>query len=261
MVFIISAIIVLIILLMLYMLKEAFTNRIIRHECSFSDFPSSFGEVKVFFISDIHKRKIHDAILADVSAEKPDIIIIGGDLVEKNVPFERVRSNVTKLRDIAPVYFVWGNNDYEVDYHELDALLLECKVKVLDNTAVLFESAAGDKLYLLGVDDIGAKRDNLDLALQDADNDGFKILACHNPQIIDQIKDEQKISFIVSGHTHGGQIRIFGFGPYEKGGLKKAGNTDILISNGYGTTAVPLRLGARAETHMIILKNKQLSAR
>ena len=62
---------------------------------------------------------------------KADIVIIGGDLAEKGVPLSQISLNIQKLREIAPVYFVWGNNDYEIEYHELDALLIENNVKVL----------------------------------------------------------------------------------------------------------------------------------
>ncbi|MDP4170651.1 MAG: metallophosphoesterase, partial [Bacillota bacterium] len=183
---------------------------------------------------------------------------IGGDIIEKGVPFNRVKENVKKLKEIGPVYFVWGNNDYEVDYHELDAILLENKVKILDNTAVTFESAEGEKLSLLGVDDLSLKRDRLDLSLQDAEDESFKILASHNPKITEKILSEHQISLVLSGHTHGGQIHIFGYSPHERGKTEVLKNTMVLISNGYGTTTIPLRLGAPAQCHLITLKTKDV---
>lgn len=90
---------------------------------------------------------------------KVDLVIIGGDLAEKGVSLSKISANIQKLREIAPVYFVWGNNDYEIEYHELDALLLENNVKVLDNTRVVFESELGEKICLLGIDDVGLHRD------------------------------------------------------------------------------------------------------
>ncbi|WP_370314234.1 hypothetical protein [Guptibacillus hwajinpoensis] len=61
---------------------------------------------------------------------------------------------------------------------------------------------------------------------------------------------------ILSGHTHGGQIRLFGWGIREKGGIKNINGTTVVISNGYGTTTLPLRLMAPAESHIFILKRK-----
>lgn len=240
--------------LLLYMLKEAFLNKVTQHEMSFRNFPASFGSVSIFFISDIHKRKISDQIISEV-AGKADIVIIGGDLTEKGVPFERVQENLRKLKQLGPVYFVWGNNDYETDYHRLDAIFLDYGIKVLDNTSVTFESKSGDKLCLLGVDDLNAGRDRLDLALFDADDNSFKILASHYPAITKKIHPEHDISLVVCGHTHGGQIHILGYSPYEKGNVKVLEQTTLLISNGYGTTGVPLRLGAPAECHLITIKN------
>lgn len=243
--------------LLIYMYKEAHRNKVQFHHFAFSEFPQSFGELKLFFISDIHKRHISEKIIKDAKAKgKVDLVIIGGDLLEKGVDFHQVKQNLTLLKQLGPLYFVWGNNDYEVDYHELDALLLENGVKILDNTAVSFESDAGEVMVLLGVDDLQLKRDRLDLALQDAQEEGFRILVSHNPQILEKIKEKDGISLVLSGHTHGGQIRLFGFGPYELGGFRELKNTSIFVSNGYGTTAVPLRLGARAETHVIKISHK-----
>lgn len=239
--------------LLLYMAFLAFGNNVEENELEFGNFPKSFGTLKIFFISDIHRRRISDSIITAAKG-KADIVIIGGDLMEKGVPLERVKLNIEKLKTIGPVYFVWGNNDYEGDYRDLDALLLDLKVKILDNTAVMFESLEGEKVALLGVDDVGLKKDRLDFALMDAESGYFTILASHNPKIVDKIKPEDGISLLLSGHTHGGQIRIFGLGPYKKGGIDKVGKVIRLISNGYGTTGVPLRLGVRSQSHLITLK-------
>jgi uncharacterized protein len=237
----------------LYMVKEAFRNQVVEHELKFTDFPETFGEVSIFFISDIHRRKVSEKIITEVN-RKVDIVVIGGDLTEKGVSFDRVKHNLQLLKELGPVYFVWGNNDYEVDYHELDALLLSLGVKILDNTAVKFESRDGEKLVLLGIDDMNEKRDRLDLAIGDSGEEGFRILAAHNPRITAKISPDHNIRLVLSGHTHGGQIHIFGFSPYEKGQIKRLNQMVVLISNGYGTTAIPMRLGAKAETHLIKLK-------
>lgn len=236
----------------IYMWMEAHKNQVKEQTLYFTELPSSFKELKLFFISDIHRRIIHPSIIDKVKG-KADIVIIGGDLVEKGVPLSKVKENITQLKKIGPVYFVWGNNDYEVDHHELDATLLDQRVKILDNTAVTFESDTGDRFVLLGVDDVSKKRDRIDLALQDSET-GFRVLVSHDPKIISKVKKQHQISLVLSGHTHGGQIRIFGWGLYKKGGIRKMETTTLFVSNGYGTTMLPLRLGVAAETHLLILK-------
>lgn len=243
------------VMLLLFMVKQAFENNIVNNTLYFADFPESFGEVKIFFISDIHRRSISNSLLQKVEV-KPDLVVIGGDLTEKGVPMDRVMKNISLLKQLGPVYFVWGNNDYEVDYHELDAMLLESGVKILDNTAARFESSSGDALMLMGIDDLVKGRPHLDFALQDAQGIGFKILVSHNPKISESIKPSHQIRLVLSGHTHGGQIRFFGFGPYKKGGIERTESHTLLVSNGFGTTGVPLRLGAKPEAHFIRIRKQ-----
>jgi predicted MPP superfamily phosphohydrolase len=242
--------------LLAYMWWEAHRNRVVHVELRFADFPKSFRAFTIFFISDLHRRKVSNKVIEQVKG-KADIVLIGGDLTEKGVPFARVKENIQRLKTIGPVYFVWGNNDYEVDYHELDALLLQEGVRILDNRAVMFESEEGEKIALLGVDDISKRRDRLDFALLDADEEAFRMLASHNPEIINKIRPEHHISLVLSGHTHGGQIRVFSFGLYEKGGIKQMNGTIVYVSNGYGTTNIPLRLGVPAETNLITIRRRE----
>ncbi|WP_027408618.1 metallophosphoesterase [Anoxybacteroides tepidamans] len=239
-----------------YMWWEAHRNRIVAVELAFSDFPESVRALTIFFISDIHRRKVSQELIEQVKG-KADFVIIGGDLTETGVPFSRVRENVKRLKQVGPVYFVWGNNDYETDYHELDALLLQEGVHILDNRAALFESEQGEKVALIGVDDVGKRRARLDIALSDADEEAFRILACHNPKIVHAIRPENRIALVVSGHTHGGQIRLGRFGLYEKGGIKQQNGTTVFVSNGYGTRHLPLRLGAKAEANLITIRRKE----
>ncbi|MBA2874995.1 metallophosphoesterase [Thermaerobacillus caldiproteolyticus] len=239
--------------LFIYMWWEAHRNRVVEVELSFVNFPSSFHAFTIFFISDLHRRTLSDTIVRRVKG-KADIVLIGGDLTEKGVPFARVRKNIRQLKAIGPIYFVWGNNDHEVSEYELEKLLLEEGVHILDNRAVIWTSGEGEKIALLGVDDISKRRDRLDAALLHASEGSFRILASHNPEIVRKIRPEHHISLVLSGHTHGGQIRFFTFGLYEKGGMKQVNGTTVYVSNGYGTTNVPLRLGAPAETNLITIR-------
>ncbi|MES5947164.1 metallophosphoesterase [Bacillus toyonensis] len=249
---ILSTLICIGIIFLLVMYKEAMRNTVLEHTLEFKEFPQSFQQMNMFFISDIHRRVISDSLIERIKG-KVDLVIIGGDLAEKGVPLSKISANIQKLRAIAPVYFVWGNNDYEIEYHELDALLLENNVKVLDNTRVVFESELGEKICLLGVDDVGLERDRLDLALADCKEEGFRILISHNPDIIKKMSGKEQISLVLSGHTHGGQIRLFPSEKYLKGGVYNHSNTTLFVSNGYGTTLIPLRFRAPAQTHIIML--------
>lgn len=240
--------------LVIKMHKNALEDHIKYEMFYFPNFPRSFKGISLFFISDIHRREVSSSIVEEAKGIAK-FVIIGGDLLEKGVSFDTVRKNLRKLKEIGPLYFVWGNNDYEADVDELKELFRSEDVTVLDNRSVSFTSNKGEKWHLAGTEDRSLELDDLDSALQGIKKAEFKILISHNPKVMEDLNDDHKVTLVLSGHTHGGQIRIFGFGPYEIGATKVIGNTTILVSNGYGTTSIPLRLGAKPETHFIKIQH------
>lgn len=248
--------------LLFFMLKEAFSNRVVKQTLTFKDLPACFEGMSIFFISDIHRRVISKKILDEITG-KVDFIIIGGDLAERGVPIRRINNNLQQLTNIAPVFFVWGNNDYEINTQSLLEIFQQYDVRALDNCSKIFTATSGEKLALMGVKERQFEQiyheneriedERLQTALKDAQDAHFKILISHKPDIIEQVLPEHNIQLILCGHTHGGQIHILGYSPYERGTTKKIGKTTVLISNGYGTTGVPLRLGAKVETHLLRL--------
>lgn len=241
------------ILLLIYMWIEAHLNRVITKEIEISNLPESFDSYRIFFISDTHNRIISNKVLEKVK-NQVDIVVIGGDVMEKGVSFSKVRQNMKSLRAIAPCYFVWGNNDYEEDPVQLEKLLIEEEIQILKNGATQLHNG-NEGISLLGIDDLSTENASLKDAVTEATEE-TKILISHNPDIKQDWPDNSGIQLILSGHTHGGQIRLLGWGIREKGGIKQVKGTTVVISNGYGTTTLPLRLMAPAETHIFILKRK-----
>ena len=95
------------VLLVVYMVTEAFQNNVQYHTFEFNNFPKSFKKLRLFFISDIHRRNIHSSIIKQ-SLGKVDFVIIGGDLAEQGVPLTRIDENLRKLKMLGPIYFIWG---------------------------------------------------------------------------------------------------------------------------------------------------------
>ena len=255
--FLIAVILILVIgVLLVYMNKLAKQDTLNEMTLDFDDFPSG-DKISLFFISDVHRRNISDSLMA-AAAGKVDFVLIGGDLTEKGVPLERVRENLQKLKKLGPVYFIWGNNDYEADVRELDALFVEMGVKVLADEGVLFETNDGGIINLLGIDyyEPEDRLEGLKRVIGVSSEGAFRILASHTPSIEEEIRAEDEIRLVLSGHTHGGQIRLFGYGPYRLGGIHYSGDSLVFTSNGYGTSGVPLRLGAKPEVHIIHLTRK-----
>src|SRR5699024_9431685 len=127
-----------------------------------------------------------------------------------------------------------------------------CGVTILHNTAVNIQSE--HDICLLGGDALITGMPRLDLALKSAPPNSFRLLVSHHPSVVKYVTPNAHSTLVMRGHTHDGQIRFRGFGPYQKGKIHYLNATTLLISNGYGTTLLPLRLGAKPETHLITIK-------
>ncbi|MFG6494352.1 metallophosphoesterase [Fictibacillus sp. UD] len=236
-------------LLLLYMYIEAHRNRVIFDSVKIDKLPRSFENFKIFFISDVHKRKISEEIV--LVAKKADLVIIGGDLVEKGVPMKRVEDNIKLLSKLGPVFFVWGNNDYDVEPAQLADTIVKQGARILDNTSFSIKKN-NEKIELVGINDISLGYSSLEDALHDCQSQ-CRILISHNPDISKSISTHHSIQLVISGHTHGGQIRLGPFGIAKKGGWYREDTHILLVSNGYGATHLPLRLGAPSQTHLLSL--------
>ncbi|UVI32361.1 metallophosphoesterase [Paenibacillus spongiae] len=255
----------------LFMIGISYRYRLDRQSIHVGRLPASFDGTRILFLSDVHRRAIPDAIMKRCQdTGGVDLVLIGGDLREKGVPLERSRDNVRKLRAIAPVYMVYGNHDYDEDIRAFDVMLRDEGVRVLVNESVVLEQGDGSLIRLIGVDDPRTGRDRLKMAVQDMEGEAeadFTILLAHDPIIVDKLQPSDRIDLVFSGHTHGGQISLPIVGavlrsPYCRGWYTvdhhattgSALASRLFVSCGFGTSRMPLRLGAPAEYHLFTLR-------
>ncbi|WLR46722.1 metallophosphoesterase [Halobacillus litoralis] len=215
----------------------------------------AYQRVQLLFISDIHNRILNEATFKKINTV--DIVVIGGDFVDKRTSYERFMHNLSILKQWgAPVYFVPGNNDHEWKYGSfLDDLIKE-EVTPLSNEDEYVELPNGTAVVLSALDPYFMKPNRNASYLED--QNCLQILCVHDPYVFKRMNQGSKERFdmVLSGHTHGGQIRLLGFGPYERGGWQINENQSFLVSEGYGTSLLPLRLGTQAECHWIELTPK-----
>lgn len=216
-----------------------------------------FGEPSqpfhVFFISDIHNRLLKTETLEKI--DRVDVVIIGGDLVDKRTPDHRLIDNLAVLkRWNSPLYFIPGNNDHEFKSGSIIKALESQGVRVLSNSSVTEKTDHGFSFTLTGLDPYYLKPSRSSSYKDEGGT--FQMLCVHDPFVFDRMNDDdkQRYDLVLNGHTHGGQIRIFGFGPYQRGGWMTTGRCRQLVSEGYGTSVIPLRLGTRAECHLIKIR-------
>lgn len=135
-------------------------------------------------------------------------------------------------------------------------------VRVLINESVDVE-IGGEAVRLIGIDDASLGRDDLPAALPATPQGHFEILLSHSPDgVLHPLA--QRIPLALSGHTHGGQIRLPGYGApvrhahavnrQHPAGLMRIGATETYVSRGFGTSTIPFRLGARPELGVIELR-------
>jgi predicted MPP superfamily phosphohydrolase len=142
-------------------------------------------------------------------------------------------------------------------------LLEESGIRVLHNTAVSIDRA-GDRLVLAGIDDLLMGHPDLDAALTAADELASggrapRVLVSHNPDVLFNAA-ARDVSLVLSGHTHGGQIRIPGLGVlvrqsqcYLDEGRYTFGGTELIVTRGLGVTGVPLRWHCPPEAVLLTL--------
>ncbi|AKG05717.2 MULTISPECIES: metallophosphoesterase [Salimicrobium] len=199
------------------------------------------GMLRLLFISDVHNNRIAERI----AEENVDLIVIGGDFVDRRVSDKSMEYNLNLLTKIGkPIYFIPGNNDREKE--TTFELLQKFNVRVLSN-----ETLEENDYSITGIDPYSVEEVEKPVKSDVRPS----ILVMHDPFQMQQIASfAEDFDLILSGHTHGGQIRFMGYGPYERGGWKLFENTRVFVSEGYGTSLLPLRLETNSEYHLFELQ-------
>ena len=225
------------------MWKQANENNMHKHEVK------AIGEketLQLFFISDTHTRKINEKMFLSIN-KKVDAVIIGGDFVDRRTSEQTLHENIQLLKKLGPLYFVWGNNDCEYDERNLRQLFARHNITILENNSVTLPSVNHLKLSAVSY---RPGEENIQRAVAECD-EAVTVFISHNPQLFYKVHRHFKPLLSIGGHLHGGQIRFGKFGIQPHGYFKRIQNRYELVSNGYGTTLLPLRFGAKPECHVI----------
>ena len=264
--------------LIAYLFVEPFWLSEERRTLFCADLPPAFDGLRVAFVTDIHmgpffSRRRLEELVARIDAWHPDVVLLGGDYANDSdgaVDFFAAGPGFS-----APlgVYAVPGNHDRVMPESNLPRLLQAMRgagVTPLCNSVEVLR-ADGQVLYLAGVDDYVVGHPDIAGVAAACRADAFTILLLHNPDGVPEAlaaKDAYGApgwaDLILCGHTHGGQVTIFGqralsdinrmTGERFRTGWKRERETDILISNGVGTTLLPIRFFARPQIHFLTLR-------
>lgn len=229
------------------------------------DLPNYQDEpLQIALISDVHVGPYSQTwfisrVVKKIKTLKPDVVLIAGDIVANDAKQTKYLTPFAKLATLFPIYAVLGDHDYLVK-EKGDKVITNDKMaeaiaqamkkngmQVLSNQAVLLK----DKIWLLGIDDLSARKDNLIAAMTQANNNLPKIVLVQNPDLALH-PQAKKLDLIMAGNTHGGQIRLPWLGPmgnipdelgqkYDEG-LFELNDTRLFITSGISSSGPRSRL-------------------
>lgn len=239
--------------------------------------PAAFNDYKIVQIADLHGKSFgskQQRLLKKVRKLQPDVILMTGDLIDSRRNGEEEALLLMKqLTPDYPVYFVTGNHEVRLNLTILPKLE-QLGVTVLRNTSVPLERD-GQFIELLGIDDPTTTRwseglqepdgirKSLDQAQSTAEPRAFQLLMAHRPEYL-PLYAERKVDLVLSGHAHGGQIRLpftdgmyapgQGFFPELTAGQHTMENTRLIISRGLGNSLFPFRIFNHPELIVVTLR-------
>ncbi|MEN6521853.1 MAG: metallophosphoesterase [Armatimonadota bacterium] len=247
-----------------------------RLELSYSSLPESFDGFTILHLSDLHiahwwtvERKMEE-IVRGLDA---DLLAITGDIAVSAKGAQLVKEFLGRVRPGRETFAVYGNTEHKGDFgRQRREDLVWNGLHILTNEHVVIERD-GDKIILAGVDDPFGRYDDLSRALEGAPDDKFKVLLAHAPSVAGDAADAG-IDLLLSGHTHGGQIRfpLIGavyphirkykqlvMGLFEGRRLSKilkrdAGEMRVYVSRGIGISNLPMRFLCPPEIVHITLR-------
>ena len=236
----------------------------------------SYHGLKIVHLSDIHygstiSEKELNNIVDKINEIKPDIVVLTGDLIDDRLSFDKdkIINCLSKIEANLGKYAISGNHDLPID--DYNYIIKESGFTNLDNKYDLIYYKSNDPIVISGIgydgEDVGIKTEQFDKYISELKADDVKpiysILLIHEPDTVDNL-DLNKYDLVLSGHSHGGQVRLPFIGAiYTPVGAKnyydeyyKINNTDLYISSGLGTSMYKFRLFNKPSINFYRITNK-----
>lgn len=183
--------------------------------------------IKIAVLADVHGKSTPQ-MMDSIRKGTPDLIIIAGDFFDgKKIESSDKEAEILKgkfflkeLSKISPVYFGLGNHEWKLQKADKSSIS-SVGITLLDDAYVLFQpgiyigSLTSTSRY--GKYAATSTKPNIRFLNQFEHIPGFKILICHHPEYYDKYLFHRKFDLILSGHAHGGQIRLGNQGLYAPG--------------------------------------------
>jgi predicted MPP superfamily phosphohydrolase len=251
-----------------YGLAAASWVRVERPTLPLPQLPQAFDGLRVAFLTDIHHGPhigldFVRTIVRTTLSLQPDLVLLGGDYSAKEAKYiAPCLDALGGLRAPLGVFGVLGTHDYRCGLEETRAGLKTAGITELTNAGVWLRRGSS-RLRLAGVDDLWRGKPDVVAAVGDASTSDACLVVSHNPDVAETLRDP-RVGLMLSGHTHGGQVVVPGYGapivPSRYGqkylrGLVDAPVTRVYVSRGLGTVSPPMRFGSRPELTLATLRS------
>lgn len=240
------------------------------------------SEINVMVLTDLHSSQYGDGqseLIQKIQKCSPDVILLVGDIVDEPSPYSKAAMIFSAIAKKYPCYYVIGNHEFwSGNSSDIESVIESYGIIVLHGNSELLQ-INGEKIRICGVDDPSVYWNAQDAQYVVSDQwmeqftncekecvDGrYSILLSHRPELVDLYRDS-KFDLVVSGHAHGGQVRIPGilnglFAPNQgifpkyAGGQYQLGSTTMIVSRGLCKNIIP-RIFNSPEVVMVHLEPK-----
>jgi predicted MPP superfamily phosphohydrolase len=252
-------------------------------EVRLAGLPEAFEGLRAIQVSDIHMDSYTEPyflreVVRKVNDLYPDMVFLTGDFVSEGPESREFAvgagwqcANILKELECRPLYAILGNHDVAVGTTEVTEALTANEITVLSNGHLPIERDGG-RIWLAGLGDALTGYARPEAAIPESIRNIAGeplILLCHEPDFVDLLLKHpvgQAIALVLSGHTHGGQVRLPLFGPLTLPGMGRRyveglfrfgshlGAMQLYVNRGIGTVGVPFRFDCPPEITVLTLR-------
>ena len=242
---------------------------------SSTDLPAAIGQMRIVYLTDIHMgegftpQRMAD-LVKRINAMDADLVLLGGDYATDSDGAIAFFRDLPQIRARYGVFAVLGNHDRTQPESNLSALrttMLAAGVTPLVNETVPVR-IGNATIWLAGVDDVNCGHPELAAVASRVKQEDYVIFLCHSPAVISDALGARDANYKTGwfdlglfGHTHGGQVALFGGLIRDESvpdkyhsGWTRVNRIDLLTSRGVGTAVLPIRLLCTPQIHLITVK-------
>ena len=227
--------------------------------------PAGLDGYKIVQLSDFHLYPFTSIDLIEKTVARtnelgPDLVVLTGDYVlETAASIFDLAPELAKLNPRHGIFAVLGNHDHWTEAAVVKQGLAEQGIELLHNRGVLLNES---QFLLAGVDDLWSGTPDIEGALANWREGVPTILLAHEPDFADDFLGDGRIQLQLSGHTHGGQVRVPGVGPVVlprygqkyHNGLYQVGSSQVYVNRGIGIIGPAVRLNCPPEITEFVLR-------